>query len=165
MNCFHVSNILIAQGANKNHLASVLESLHQEKLLPAWGPGETGVDLSPREVVSLVLGSAAPIPEQAAAFVREVATLPREEDGNSFAHFLTATFDRQPHNIGLQEIVIDASGKAALVRYRKGTTDTFTCDDGNLQAFRTACVIRGSLLAAIAARLHFETETGWVPEK
>lgn len=163
MTQFDESRILITQGADRNAMALMLEALHEAELLPTWGPGQTGADLSTREVVSVILGSTAPDPATAAAHVIATAGLIRA-DGKSLGEALTATMEAEPHTIAVEELTVSADGQSATIRYAGGKCDTFYATTGPT-AFRHCCVIRGSLLSLVAMTLHHPPESGWKQER
>jgi len=158
MNCFDVTRILNSQGADESHLAAVLEVLHSKpvSILPKWHEGYTGAELSPREVVSIILGATATNPREATAHVDNVATLERD-DGYIFANVLTKIMQSIPGNIQVDELTINSD--VATIRYTNGNIDTFS--KGTPKAFRQATVISGCLLQAIAIQMQQSTTSGW----
>lgn len=159
MNVFEVTRILATQGADRHALAMVLEAMHDAELLPTWGKGQTGVDLSTREAVSVVLAATAPDPAAAAQHAIDVAGLIRQ-DGFSLGEALTAAVGAEPHTIAIDQVEISADSQSAIIRYTGGKSDVFYTN-GGLKAFRQACIIRGSLLSAIALKISHPTESGW----
>lgn len=157
MTQFEVSRIFTAQGASKAEMALTLESLIDGELLPTWGEGSTGAELSTREVVSIILGATSTQPENASAHVATVAGFIRA-DGRSLGEILTKIMESEPADIGVEEITV--SPDLATIRYSGGGFDTFTVN-GSLGAFRHTCIIRGSALQAIAMVMHFPTASGW----
>ena len=131
MTAFEVGQIFNAQGAKKSDTALVLESLHNGKLLPTWGPGETGAAVSARDVVSIIIGSTAFCPENAAAHCIEVASLIRD-DGKSFGEILTKVMTSEPCTIGIDEITVSADSNTATIRYSSGNVETYSISKSNM---------------------------------
>jgi hypothetical protein len=159
MTAFQAAQTITAQGAKKHGMALVLESLHNEKLLPVWGEGETGADLTSRDVVSIILGATSPQPEEAAAHCVEVASLIRT-DGLSFGEVLTKTMLKPAHEIAIEELAVSSDGQTATIRYTDGKFEIYSTGNGQA-AFRHAVIIRGSLLQALAIKMQTPTVSGW----
>jgi hypothetical protein len=160
MTAFDVSQTLTSQGAKKHEMALVLESLHNERMLPTWGSGETGAELSPRQVVSVILGATSAAPEEAARHTADVACLIRN-DGLCLGEILTKIITAPACDIQVEEITVSVDSQVATIRYTTGLCETFSTGHG-LKAFRPATIIRGSLLQALAMKANFPTTSGWV---
>lgn len=163
MNCFQLSSLMASQGADRQHMAAVLEALHNESMLPAWGPGKTGAELSTREVVSVVLGSTAANPEQAATHVDTVSSLIRN-DGLSFAEILTKFIGNCSDKITIEEISVSADGQSATIKHNAGPVEVFYAN-GELKPFRVGTTIRGCLLAQIKVKMECPTRSGWIGDE
>ena len=150
MNCFDVSARLEVQGADKDHLARVLEALHNENVLPTWGEGQTGAELTIAEIVAVIIGATSPQSECAATHYEAVTWL-TDGDGAPFGEYLAVVMSEEPHRIGVEEIVIASNAQSATIRYSNGTSIIFRAAAG-LKPFYNGCIIRGSLLAAIAQK-------------
>lgn len=159
MNAFQAAQTISTQGARKHEIALVLETLHNEELLPVWGCGKIGAELTPRDVVSIILGATSGQPEYAAAHCIEAASLIRN-DGFSFGEILTKIMTKGAHEIAVEEITVSTDSQSATIRYTNGNIEIYSTGAGQ-GAFRHATVIRGSLLQALAIKMQMPTVSGW----
>jgi hypothetical protein len=157
MNAFQITRHLVDQGADRARMAATLESLHNAGILPTWGEGQTGAELTARQIGLIVLGATAPNPASAAEHVGMVARL---RGGDScLRDELTKILEAETSTNAVVQLEVSDDGRAAVIRYPSGSA-LFGASDGP-RAFRQSTTIHGSLLGAIAVRLHHPPESGW----